>query len=236
MNEMEKYSFDSDYTSGRLTLNQYLVRTYGWMFLGLTVTFALSWFLAATGAAAYLFLVPAVPIILLVAEVAVVFVLAARVQKLSVGTARLLFFAYAMLNGVVFSAYFILYSLTRLLLVFGLTAVFFGAFALYGHFTRTDLSRLRPLLIGGLIFLVLAGVLLLFIPMENFERIVCLVGIAVFLCFTAYDTQKIKSFYSYYSGDAVMLQKASIFSALQLYLDFINLFLYLLRFFGKGRD
>ncbi len=235
MNEMEKYSFDSEYARGRLTLNQYIVRTYGWMFLGLTVTFALSWLLAATGAVAYLFLVPAVPIILLVAEVAVVFVLASRVQKLSVGTARLLFFAYAMLNGVVFSAYFLLYSITRLLLVFGLTAVFFGAFALYGHFTRTDLSRLRPLLIGGLIFLVVAGILLLFIPMENFERIVCLVGIAVFLCFTAYDTQKIKSFYGYYSGDAA-LQKASVFSALQLYLDFINLFLYLLRFFGKGRD
>lgn len=234
--QMEQYGYHGGYAGARMSLNQYMARTFAWMFVGLAVTFGLSLVLAYTGVVFYLFMIPAVPILLLVAEVVVVLVLAARVQKLSVGAARGLFLAYAALNGVVFSVYFVVYGLGQLLLIFGLTALFFGAFALYGHFTKTDLSNLRPLLIGGLIFLVVAGILLLFIPMETFERVVCLVGIAVFLCFTAYDTQKIKAFYSYYGADGAMLQKASIFSALQLYLDFINLFLYLLRFFGRNRN
>lgn len=235
-NQMDQFSFDNGYAQERLTLNQYMARTFGWMFVGLMVTFALSCALAVSGAVMYLFFIPAMPIILLVAEVVVVLVLAARVQKLSVGAARALFLAYAVLNGMVFSAYFILYGVAELLLIFGLTALFFGVFALYGRFTHTDLSQLRPLLIGGLVFLLLAGILLLFVPMQTFERVICLVGIAVFLCFTAYDTQKIKAFYSFYSGDAIILQKAAIFSALQLYLDFINLFLYLLRFTGRRRN
>lgn len=235
-NQMEQYGYHSGRAGERMSLNEYMARTFAWMFVGLMVTFGLSWLLAVTGVVFYLFMIPAAPILLLAAELVVVLVLAARVQKLSVGAARGLFLAYAVLNGVVFSAYFVVYGVGRLLLIFGLTALFFGAFALYGHFTRTDLSRLRPLLIGGLIFLVLSGILLLFIPMEGFERVVCLVGIAVFLCFTAYDTQKIKAFYSYYDAGGAMLQKASIFSALQLYLDFINLFLYLLRFFGRNRN
>ena len=91
------------------------------------------------------------------------------------------------------------------------------------------------LLIGGLLFLIVFGLLSLFIPMAGAERIVCLIGVAIFLGFTAYDTQKIRTYYRAYQSDAAMLERASIISALQLYLDFINLFLYLLRFLGKNR-
>lgn len=146
----------------------------------------------------------------------------------------MLFALYSLINGMVFSVYFVLYEVANLIFIFGLTALFFGAFALYGRFTKTDLSRLRPLLIGGLIFLLIAGLLMMFIDFSPLERIVCMVGIVVFLCFTAYDTQKIKANYEYFYGDEAMLQKASIYSALQLYLDFINLFLYLLRFLGRN--
>ena len=123
-----------------------------------------------------------------------------------------------------------------LIAIFGLTALFFGGFALYGRFTKTDLSRLRPLLIGGLIFLLVAGVLSLFIDMTAMERLICMAGIVIFLCCTAYDNQKIKANYQFFYHDAVMLQKASIYSALQLYLDFLNLFLYLLRFLGRSKN
>ena len=91
------------------------------------------------------------------------------------------------------------------------------------------------MLIGGLLFLIVFGLLSLFIPMAGVERVVCLVGVAIFLGFTAYDTQKIQTYYRAYQSDAAMLERASIISALQLYLDFINLFLYLLRFLGKSR-
>lgn len=231
---INRYDFDSEYAHAGLTLNQYVSRTFGWMFVGLMITFVLAAVLAYTGMVLYLFSIPYLPMILLIAEVAVVLILSAGIQKRSVGATRVLFAVYSLLNGAVFSVYFVLYDVANLIFIFGLTALFFGAFALYGRFARTDLSRLRPLLIGGLIFLLIAGLLTFFINFTMLERVICMVGIVVFLCFTAYDTQKIKANYEYFYGDEAMLQKASIYSALQLYLDFINLFLYLLRFLGRN--
>ena len=218
-----------------LTLNQYMVRTFGWMFVGLMVTFVLAAALAMTETVYYLFAIPYIHYILLIAELAVVMIMSTNIQNRSVGTTRTMFVIYSLLNGIVFSFYFAVFDVMKLIFIFALTALFFGAFALYGRVTKTDLSRLGPLLIGGLIFLVIANLLSLFIDFSAAERVICMVGIVIFLCFTAYDTQKIKANYEYFYGDEAMLQKASIFSALQLYLDFINLFLYLLRFMGRGQ-
>ena len=233
---INQYDFDSSYAQAGLTLNQYVARTFGWMFVGLMITFLLAAVLAMTGAVVYLFVKPYIPMVLLIAELVVVLVLSAGILKRPVGVTRVLFAVYSILNGLVFSAYFVIYDVANLVVIFGLTALFFGAFSLYGRFTKTDLSKLRPLLIGGLIFLLVAGLLTMFLNLSSMERIICMVGIVVFLCFTAYDVQKIKANYEYFYGDAVLLQKASIYSALQLYLDFINLFLYMLRFLGRGRN
>lgn len=235
-NMYDRYSFDSEYAKKGLSLNQYISRTFAWMFLGLLVTFSCGLFMAASGVVYRLFAIPMMMVLLLVAEVVVVFVFSSRIHKQSVNTGRLLFLLYSLLNGVVFSVYFVIFEVASLIAVFGLTALFFGGFALYGRFTKTDLSRLRPLLIGGLVFLVIAAVLTFFLGMTGVERMICMVGIVIFLCFTAYDTQKIKENYEYYRRDTALLQKASIYSALQIYLDFINLFLYLLRFLGRNRD
>lgn len=231
-----RYDFDSDYAYVELTLSQYIARTFGWMFVGLTVTFLLAVALTITGAVYYLFAIPGIQYILLITEVAVVMIMSVNVQSRSVGVTRMLFTLYAMINGLVFSFYFVVFDVANLIFIFGLTALFFGVFALYGRITKTDLSGLRPLLIGGLIFLLIAGLLTMFIDFSTLERVICMAGIVVFLCFTAYDTQKIKANYEYFRGDEEILQKASIFSALQLYLDFINLFLYLLRFMGRSRS
>ncbi len=235
MDQYGQYSFDSGRACYALTLNQYIARTFGWMFVGLMATFFLAWFISASGVVYDLLAIPSILMILLIAELAVVLILSARIHKQSVNTSRLLFLVYALLNGVVFSVYFVYFDVVGLIAIFGLTALFFGAFAIYGRFTRADLSRLHPLLIGGLIFLVAAGFLSLLIDMTSLERIICMVGIVVFLAFTAYDTKKIKKNYEVYGQDGVMLKKASIYSALQLYLDFLNLFLYLLRFLGRGK-
>lgn len=213
----------------------YTTKTFQWMFLGLLTTFAVAFFGYFTGAIFFVFAIPYVPIVLLVAELAVVLILSARIQKLQVGTARVLFFVYALLNGVVFSTYFLLYEVTSLIWIFAMTAAYFGIMAVYGHVTKKDLSRMRPILISGLLFLIVCAVLSIFLDLGNFERIVCFIGIAVFLGFTAYDTQKIRTYYNCYQGDQEMLARASIFSALQLYLDFINLFLYLLRLLGRAK-
>ena len=214
---------------------RYTAKTFMWMFLGLLVSFATGLALIFTGAVWYIFSSGAVIMLLVLLELGTVIYLSARIQRMSVGTATLLFFFYAVLNGVVISSALLLYGLVEAILVFALTALYFGVLAAYGYLTKRNLARVGPILTSGLIFLVVFWVLALFLPLSGLEIIVSMIGIAVFLGCTAYDTQKIQFFYQYYAGYPDMLAKASIFSALQLYLDFINLFLYLLRLLGNGK-
>lgn len=235
----DPYEFDRGYASSRGdTLGQYTAKTFLWMMLGLLVTFGVAVGCWVTNATIYsLVYIPAVHIIALIAPIVLSLVFVHRIEKMSVGVAISIFVAYAAILGFTMSIYLLIYDLTALVLCFLLTAVYFGVLAAYGFFTKRDLSGLRTILISGAVFLLVFWVLSLFIPgVMMFERIICMIGIAVFLGFTAYDTQKIRAFYSYYSASPDMLAKASIFSALQLYLDFINLFLYLLRFLGNRKN
>ena len=160
-----------------------------------------------------------------------------RIEKMSVASAQALFMGYSVLMGITLPSWLYLFQLTSVILIFLLTGLYFGALAAYGHFTNRSLAGYKSILLSGLIFLILFGVLSLFIPgMTAFDSMISLFGIAIFLGYTAYDTQRIREFYYYYSGYPDMMEKASIFSALQLYMDFINLFLYLLRFLGRQRD
>lgn len=220
------------------SLQRYTAKAFLWMFLGLLVTFGVSLVGYETRLIYRLLMIhPAALLVLTGLELVVVLVFSAKVHSLPVGAARALFLAYAVLNGIVFSSYFLLYELKSMALIFGLTALYFGIMAAFGFFTSMDLSRIRTVLVGGLIFLIVFGLLSMFIPgLQMLDRVVCIIGVVIFLAFTAYDTQKIKAFYYGLSGDEAMLAKASILSALELYLDFVNLFLYLLRFLGRRRN
>lgn len=225
----------------RESMGSYTAKTFGIMFLGLLVTFGTAWFFSNTFPGLYFLYrafeaIPQFHLILLIAQLAVVIGMTAALHKISAGVAGLFFFLYALLTGLTFTVYFILFELDSLILVFGFTALYFGGMAVFGFVTGIDLSRLRTLLLGGLIFLIVANLLMMFIPgLQVLDRVACTIGVVVFLAYTAYDTQKIKAFYQAYQGDEAMLKKASILSALQLYLDFVNLFLYLLRLFGKRK-
>lgn len=237
----DPYEFDRGYTSVQgETLGQYTAKTFLWMVLGLLVTFGVAVGCWVTNTTLYLYYsgsLQAVSLGVLIATLVLAFTMGHRIQKMRVGTAIAMFVAFSALFGFTLSIYLYIYDLGILAFCFLLTAVYFGALAAYGYVTKRDLSNLRTILFSGLIFLIIFGVLSMFIPaLDMFERVVCLVGIAVFLGYTAYDTQKIKAFYGYYSASPEMLAKASIFSALQLYLDFINLFLYLLRFLGNKKQ
>lgn len=216
-------------------LSLYTAKTFGWMFAGLMVTFLIAMTAYVTGLVWYVFAVPYAVFVLGIAELVVVLYMSSQINKVSVGTARALFLTYAVLNGVVFSAYFLIYAFPSMVFIFGATALFFGIMAAIGYVTRADLSNLRNFLVGGLVFLVVFWLAAMFINLERFEIVACTVGIFIFLLFTAYDTQKIKAYHQAYSHDPQMAKKASIFSALQLYLDFINLFIYLLRVLGKRK-
>lgn len=218
------------------SLGAYTAKTFGWMFAGLLVTFMVSVGVLTTGALLYIVQIPGWYYVLGIAEIVTVLFLSARIQKMSVGMARGMFFLYAVLNGIVFSVYFLLFDLLVLLGVFMLTSLFFGVMALIGYFGKVNFSGLRPFMLGGLIFLMGFWLLGMFIDLSGFELIACTVGIFLFLLFTAYDTKKIKMYYQYYGHSQEMAAKASIFSALALYLDFINLFLYILRVLGNRRN
>ena len=234
----DPHEFDRSYgrQEGYYPLGLFMSNTFLWMFLGLMITFGVAVVCWMTGAA-FLVLYRGAHVAILIAELVVVLFLSARVERMSVGTARACFLLYSVLTGLTLSVYLYIFDLASLIFVFLATAVLFGALGLYGHFSKADLSSIRPILIGGLILLVIYGLITMFVaPMGTLDQMMSLVGIAVFLAFTAYDVRMIQSYYYHYQGYPDMLEKASIFSALQLYLDFINLFLYLLRFLGKRKD
>lgn len=223
------------------TMEHYVAKTFLWMFLGLLTTFGVSFALALNYMteglnsifAILFFSSPYVPIILLVAELVVVVVLSARINQMAAGTATALFFTYAVLNGIVFSSYFIVYDFTSLVFCFAAAAVYFGVMAGYGYLTKKDLSNWGRMLFCGLIAMLVISLLGIFISFGIFEIVTCGLGILLFLGITAYDTQKIKAYYYQFLNDAEMAHKASIYGALNLYLDFINLFLYIIRLLGR---
>jgi len=215
-------------------LARYTAKTFLWMFLGLAITFGTAVFLGQTGLIVRMLMrMPSAIYILPIAQIAVVLILSLALKKLSPGAATALFLLYALLTGVTFSTLLLVFEAYSAMLVFGVTAVVFAIMAVWGFVTKQDLSSWRKVLFFALIGLVLVSLLGLFINLSGLEKIICYVGVIVFLGYTAYDTQKIKVYYYSFQGDAALLKKASIISALGLYLDFINLFLYLLRLFGR---
>lgn len=236
----DPYEFDHGYVSSQGdTLGQYTAKTFLWMMLGLLITFAVAvgcWVTPVLVYLVYSGMFQVVQLGVLIATLVMAFTMGARIQKMAVGSAIAMFIAFSALFGFTLSIYLLIYDLTTLTLCFLLTGVYFGALAAYGFLTKRDLSSIRVILFSGTIFLIIFGLLSMFIPgLQMFDRVICMIGIATFLGWTAYDTQKIRAYYNFYAGNSDMLAKASIFSALQLYLDFINLFLYLLRFLGNRR-
>ena len=230
----DPYEFDC--SRGVSNMGLFMSNTFLWMFLGLMITFGVALAGWMTGVAPLIFTLGG-HLFLLIAQLVVVVALSAMIHKLSVGAARLCFVTYSVLNGITFSTYFYLFELGSMIFVFLATAVFFGVFGLYGTLTQTDLSSLHPILLSGLVVLIVYGIITLFVPgLGLLDGIMTLGAVALFLAYTAYDMQNIQHFYYDYRHDPAMLEKASIFAALQLYLDFINLFIRLLRILGRRRD
>lgn len=220
-----------------LSLSQYMARTFGWMFAGLMLTFAVALATVLSGAFVALWNTGLV-FALSIGELVLVAVLSARIQKLRPGTAQAMFFGYSALTGINLSVYFVVYDLSTLILAFLVGSIYFGIMAVYGWRTQRDLTGWGPKLMGGLIALLVVSLFgMLFVG--NFgliDILICAVGLLVFMGFTAYDTQKLRSFYAFFGGDEAMLQKSSIIGALQLYLDYINIFLYVIRLLGRNRN
>ncbi|MEN8195339.1 MAG: Bax inhibitor-1/YccA family protein [Pseudomonadota bacterium] len=219
-------------------LRAHMLRVYNYMTLGLALTGGIAMLFAAelkTNPALqqFLFTGPMLWIVML-SPLALVFFISFGINRMSFGTAQIAFWAYAALNGVAFSTIFLVYTSVSIAKVFFITAAMFGAVSLYGYTTKRDLSGFRTFLFMGVIGIIIAMVVNIFLQSPALHFAISVIGVLIFTGLTAYDTQKIKEVYLASDGREVAGKKA-IMGALHLYIDFINIFLFMLSLFG-GRE
>ena len=209
-------------------------KVYVWMTFALVITGVTAYAVATTPS---LLLAIATNTLLfwglVIAEFALVIAISAAINKLSITTATLLFVLYSVVNGATLSLIFVLYTATSIASVFFITAGTFAVMAFIGYTTKTDLTSLGKILLMALIGIIIATVVNLFVRSTGLQLIVSYIGVLVFVGLTAYDSQKIKRMLMQVDTMSEVAQKIALLGALTLYLDFINLFLYLLRIFGR---
>jgi uncharacterized protein len=236
---MNEFPFVGDQRQASIEAEQarFITKVYGWMSIGLALTGTVAYFVASS------------PILLqmifgnrlvfwglVIGEVLMVGYLAAAVTRMSAATATLVYMLYAVLNGVTLSGIFIMYTGASIVGTFLITGGTFAAMSAYGYFTKQDLTRAGNLLVMALIGLVIATAVNIFFRNPIMYWIITYAGILIFVGLTAYDTQKIKQMNIIGNEGTEEDHKEAIMGALTLYLDFINLFVYLLRLFGRSND
>ena len=232
MNDFNFY--DSANAKPRQNISSYTAKTFMWMFIGLMASFVaaiavnyfppLFYFIYGKGFGVWG---------LLIAEIVLVFAITLGIRKVKPGTATMLFFLYSIVNGLTLSSIFLIYEITSVMFSFLASALIFGAMALYGYLTKRDLTKLGTICTFALFGIVIYSIIGMLFGMSTMGIIYSCLVIVVFMGLTAFDVQKIKAFYYSFQGDEDMLHKCAIISALQLYLDFINIFLSLLRITGR---
>lgn len=225
---------EQDKASG---LAQFMTQIYTWMALGLAITGFLAMFTANSQAMTqFIFQNTFVFMFLLIAEIGMVIAFSVSLRKGASATALLtMFLTYSALNGLTLSAIFLVYTAASITQTFFIAAGMFGGMSLYGYVTKKDLTGFGSFAIMGLWGLILASIVNIFWRNSTFSWMISLIGVGLFVILTAYDTQKLKQYYYTHGSDAEQLKRISLGGALTLYLDFINLFLFLLRFLGKRR-
>jgi FtsH-binding integral membrane protein len=250
-------NFDPNYTAARrgvgtdraiaidAGLRAYMIRVYNYMAAGVALTGLVAWITfnaAVTESAGRLVLTPfgqmiysgPAVIVLFLATLGLVFAISWRVNSMQPSTAFTLFMVYAGLLGLMLSSVFLTYTHTSIARVFFISAASFGALSLYGYTTQRDLSAFGSFLIMGLFGLIIAMLVNVFLQSSGLEFVISVVGVLVFAGLTAWDTQRIKEMYDR-NDDGTIVGRKAVMGALSLYLDFINLFMFLLRFLGDRR-
>ncbi len=217
-------------------VTSYVSKVFGTMFLGLLITALSALFTATSETMIRLLYGGPLVFVLAIAELVLVVALSARITKISHASALIMYYAYAILNGITLSSIFFVYDIGTVYTAFFTTAISFGVMAIYGIKTKKDLTKIGSMLIMLLVGIVIASLINIFIGSESFDLVISFIAVAVFVGLVAFDTQKLKSYYYSSLNDPQMQRKIGIMGALSLYLDFINIFLYLLRIFGNRRN
>ena len=213
--------------------NKIMSQSFIWMFIGLLVTFLTGFAVAHNEVMIINIFKNSIYWILCIVELVLVIFLSAKVRTMGKNTARICFLLYSFVSGLTFSSVFVIYKLTSILYVFLLAAVIFLIFGLIGYFTKLDLTKIGTYLMMALLAVIICFIVNIFVANETFDMITSIICILIFIGFTAYDVQKIKNLAD--DGD-VPEENLAIVSALNLYLDYINIFLHLLSIIGNSRD
>ena len=211
--------------------NNLYSKMFMWMFVGLLTTFLVGYYVSTNENMIYNIFATKFYWIIYIAEIVTVIVLSVRILKMSKNGAIFGFLLYSFLSGLTFSSIFITFKMSSIIFIFLITALVFLIFALIGYFTKIDLTKLGTILFMGLIGILIAAIINIFVQSQTFDLILVIIGIIVFIGYIAYDINKVKRLEGQIDED-----KLSIIGALELYLDFINLFIRLLQLFGKSKD
>lgn len=228
--------FSNSYELDRRT-SSFMSGVYGWMSCALAITAGTAYYIASTPAVfSYIYTHSGILLGLFFAQMALVFAITFFLNRISFATALVLFLVYAATLGITLSSIFYVYTESSILTTFLTTAGMFGVMSLYGYVTKADLTS-----VGSISFMVLIGLVIgmlvnMFLKSEQFDYILSGVGVVIFTLLTAYDTQKMKNIARSMVTEQEMISKMTLIGALTLYLDFINLFLFLLRFMGNRRE
>ena len=235
--ERTNYNVNNPTAAKAVLVNTFLRGVYWWMTAGLALTGLVAWLVFNSPTMRQIvFGNQLIFIGFILAELGLVFYLSARIQRLSGATATMLFMIYSALNGATFSVFLMAYTMPSIATVFFITAGTFGATSLYGMITKRDLTGVGGFMMMGLIGIIIASIVNLFLQNPMVYMVISYVGVIVFVGLTAYDTQRLRVMgESVPADDPEAVRRGTIMGALALYLDFINLFIMLLRIFGERR-
>ena len=215
-------------------LRDYMMKVYNYMTSGLAISGLVAWGFSQSPTLMGAIYGTALQWVVMLAPLGFIFFLGARLQKMSTSAAQMTFWAFAAVMGISLSYIFIVFTGVSIVRVFLITSCTFAAMSIYGYTTKRDLTKFGSFLIMGLIGIIIASVVNIFLQSSAMQFVISCVGVLVFVGLTAYDTQRIKSTYYQVAGTA-FAGKAAIMGALTLYLDFINLFIMLMQLFGQRR-
>lgn len=215
-----------------MDLKRVYSKVFAWMFIGLLVTFLTGYIVSINENMLLSIFNKGLYWLFAVIELGLVIFLSARIRKMGTTTARICFIVYSFISGLTFSSIFVVYDLGFIMYVFALTAILFGVFALIGHFTKLDLSKIGTILLMALLGVIICTIVNIFVKSEAFEFGITVASLVIFLIFVAYDMRKIKLLQSSFDNE----NNLAICGALELYLDFINIFIDLLKLLSRNRD
>lgn len=212
--------------------NKIFSKVFMWMFIGLALTFITALYVSTQENIFYNIFSGSTYLLLIIAQIGAVIYLSARINKMSTETAKIVFIVYSILTGLTFSSIFIAFDMELIIYAFGITSLIFMIFSVIGYTTNIDLSKMSTYLFVGLIILILGSIMGSFINISSLDLYMIIFGILLFIGFIAYDIQKIKNMSRRIENE----EKLAIYGALQLYLDFINLFVRILSLLSRTRD